>query len=114
VQPVRGDGCGGLGQAECEEMKTGIIDRNGNEVYVGDHVSLDGNMTADDSFGALPNGWTFDETDVYEVYLDERIGTWSLKLGVEPDSAYNCKYMSHAVALLHDGDVTIVNPPPAN
>jgi hypothetical protein len=88
-------------------MKTGILDRNGVEISVGDMVSLDGNMTADDSLGLLPNGWTFDETDVYEVYFDERIGTWSLKLGVEPDSAYNAKYMSHAVSLLHDGAVTI-------
>lgn len=89
-------------------MKTGLLDRNGAEICAGDLVSLDGNMTTDDSFGPLPNGWTFDETDVYEVYFDERIQNWSLKLGVEPDSAYNCKYMSHAVALLHDAAVTIV------
>lgn len=88
--------------------KTGLLDRNGVEITEGDRVSLDGNMTADDSLGILPNGWTFDETDVYEVYFDDRIGTWSLKLGVDPDSPYNCKYMSHAVGLLHEGDVTIV------
>jgi hypothetical protein len=89
-------------------MNTGLKDRNGAEIHAGDFVSLDGNMTADDSFGELPNGWTFDETDVYEVYMDDRIGKWSLKLGCEPDSAYNCKYMSHAVSLLHDGCVTVV------
>lgn len=72
-------------------------------------VSLDGNITADNSLGVLPNGWTFDEGDVYEVYMDDRIGKWSLKLGVEPDSPYNCKYMNHAVGLLHSGDVTVVS-----
>ena len=87
---------------------TGLKDRNGINIKVGDFVSLDGNMTADDSMGVLPNGWTFDETDVYEVYFDERIGKYSLKLGVEPDTAYNCKYMSHAVSLLHSGDVEVV------
>ena len=90
--------------------KTGIIDRNGVEISDGDMVSLDGNMTADNSFGYLPNGWTFDETDVYAVYFDERIGTWSLRVGVEPDSPYNIKYLNHAVGLLHDGAVTIVTP----
>lgn len=92
---------------------TGIMDREGNEIREGDFVSLDGNMTADDSMGDLPNGWTFDESDVYRVYMDPRIGAWSLDLGVEPDSPFNCKYMSHAVALLHDGEVTITTAPEA-
>jgi hypothetical protein len=85
-----------------------IRDRNGVEIKDGDFVSLDGNMTADDSMGVLPNGWHFDESDVYQVYYDERIGTWSLRLGCEPDTPYNIKYMNHAVSLLHSGDVTIV------
>lgn len=88
-----------------------IVDRNGVEIQDGDFVSLDGNMTADDSMGYLPNGWTFDEDDVYQVYHDDRIGTWSLKLGCEPDTPYNIKYMNHAVALLHSGDVTVVEAP---
>jgi hypothetical protein len=88
---------------------TGILDKNGVMIHVGDMVSLDGNMTADDSLGELPNGWTFDEKDVYEVYIDPRIGDrkYSLKLGCEPDSPYNRKYMNHAVSLLHSGDVVI-------
>ena len=81
-------------------MKT-LKDIDGNEIKVGDFVSLDGNITADDSFGLLPNGWTFEESDVYEVYLDERIGKLSLKLDVNPDTPYNVKYMNHAVGLLH-------------
>ncbi len=90
-------------------MKTNILDKNGNEISLGDRVSLDGNITADNSFGDLPNGWTFDEEDIFEVYFDERIDKWSLKLGVEPDTLYNRKYMSHAVSLLYSGDVQIVD-----
>ena len=94
-------------------MKTGLKDKLGKEIMAGDWVSLDGNMTADNSLGVLPNGWTFEGDDSYEVYMDERIGQWSLKLGVEPDSAYNVKYMNHAVGLLHGGNVEIVKAPNA-
>ncbi len=87
---------------------TGLHDKNDKPIRYGDWVSLDGNITADDSLGSLPNGWTFDEEDVYEVYFDDRIENWSLKLGVEPDSPYNIKYMNHAVSLLHDESVEIV------
>lgn len=88
---------------------TGLLDRNNKEIHDGDYVSLEGNVTADDSLGTLPNGWTFDADDVYQVYFDERIDNWSLRLGVKPDSPYNIKYMNHAVSLLHDGSVTIVS-----
>lgn len=89
-------------------METGLKDRNGEMIKDGDWVSLDGNMTADNSMGFLPNGWTFDEEDIYQVYFDETIKNWSLKLDVKPDTAYNVKYMNHAVGLLHDESTTIM------
>ena len=88
---------------------TGLKDKNGKSIHEGDFVSLDGNMTMDNSLGELPNGWTFDESDVYKVYFDKRINTWSLDLGVEPNTPYNIKYMNHAVSLLHDGNVEIID-----
>lgn len=92
-------------------MKTGLLDVDGVEICAGNWVSLDGNMTADNSMGFLPNGWTFEADDIYEVYFDESIQNWSLKLGVEPDTPYNVKYLNHAVSLLHDGRVKIVEKP---
>ena len=82
-----------------------LVDKNGVKINEGDLVSLEGNITTDNTLGHLPNGWTFDENDIYEVYFDNRINNWSLKLGVEPDSDYNRKYMNHAVFLLHNGHV---------
>lgn len=91
--------------------ETGLKDKKGAMIREGNFVSLDGNMTTDNSMGFLPNGWTFGEDDVYEVYFDETIQNWSLKLDVKPDSAYNVKYMNHAVSLLHDKSVEIVDKP---
>jgi hypothetical protein len=91
---------------------TGLYDRDNTEIKAGDFVSLDGNMTTDDSMGSLPNGWTFEEDDVYEVYFDERIQNWSLKMDIELDTQYNIKYMNHAVSLLHDRSVKIIIPQP--
>ncbi len=90
---------------------TGLFDKGDVEIQAGQFVSLAGNMTADDSLGYLPNGWIFDEEDVYEVFFDETINEWSLKLGCSPDTAENIKYMNHAVGLLHDRAVLIVPKP---
>ena len=80
-------------------------------IFDGDWVSLDGNMTADDSLGSLPNGWVFCKDDVYEVAYDYKVSAWGLKLPWPPDDPYNRKYTNHAYSLLLNGDVTVVDKP---
>lgn len=90
-------------------MTTGLLDIDGVEIKDGDYVSLDGNMTADNSMGTLPNGWIFEEDDVYQVYFDSRINNWSLRIDdVDLQSAYDVKFLNHAVSLLHSKQVKIV------
>ena len=91
---------------------TGLKDVDGEPIRAGDQVSLAGIITADNSLGALPNGWWFEDDDVYEVYWDERIPNWSLAMGVEPDSAYNVKYLNHALTSLHNGNARLVRDEP--
>ena len=88
---------------------TGLLDKHGREIFDGSMMSLSGNLTADNSLGWLPNGWSFNEEDVYQVRFDLIIDNWSLDLSVEPDSPHNIKYMNHAVSLLHEGDVEITD-----
>ena len=89
-------------------MKTGFFDKHGTEIQSGDYVCLGHTMTTDDSISFLPNGWYFDAEDVYEVYYDQRVSNWSLKLGVEPDSDDDREYISHAVSIMHQGASEIV------
>lgn len=92
------------------KAKTGLLDKNGVDIFDGDMVSLNGNMTADNGMGYLPNGYMFGEEDIYRVYFDNRIGKWSLDLGCEPDTPENRHYMNHAVSLLHDKSVEVRRP----
>ncbi|MDR3551208.1 MAG: hypothetical protein P4L31_07385 [Candidatus Babeliales bacterium] len=89
-------------------MEIGLVDRNNEPVKNGDKVSLDGLMTADNSMGDLPNGFIFGEEDIFEVYYDEKIKNWSLKMGIEPNTPYNVKLLNHALGLFHDGQTLII------
>ena len=89
-------------------LETKIKDIDGLIIFDGDMVSLDGNMTADNSLGWLPNGWIFNKEDVYQVRFDLNIDHWSLDLDTDPNTAYNRKYINHATSLLHDNRVKLV------
>ena len=94
---------------------TGLQDKHGNEIREGDWISLDGNITADDTFGLLPNGYVFNEEHVYQVFWDKDAvygkGCWGLRTEEKPDSDENKKYLNHVYTLLHRGRGEIVDPP---
>lgn len=87
---------------------TGLLDKNRKEIFEKDVVSLRDNLTTDDSLSALPNGWFFDESDIYIVVWDDELMGWALQMDTKPDSAENAKYLNHARSLLLDGNVEVI------
>ena len=61
------------------EEFTGLHDKDGKEIWEGDIVSFDGNMTADNTMGFEPNGYIFDETSLHEVVWNGEHACWDLR-----------------------------------
>jgi len=75
----------------------------GREIYEGDILSFDGNITADDSLGIEPNGYVYDEDSIHLVVWDNEIGGWSLAF--EKNAEWKYKHHTHG---LMTGGIAIV------
>jgi hypothetical protein len=85
---------------------TNLLDSTGKEIYEGDFVSLEGNITVGDGFRG---GFVFTEEDTYKVFFDERISNWSLEIEEDFTKYSEVLFLNHAVSLLHSESVKLVN-----